>query len=316
MLIHRNAVLSRSNAHGTRRLGLLALALALALGGVGHASAGMPTPGGPPCPASWVLLEHRFAITSYTTVGGALAAAQNGDTVQVCSGAYSGGVRISKSITLRGAGAAATTLSGGGAFPVVTVASGATVTIDSVTITNGNSWAGGGVSNRGTLTVDHSAVVGNNNPLVLSGFGGGGISNLGTLTVDHSAVDNNTSAGDGGGIFNRGMLVVRNSNVGGNTAGVCSTPGYGGGGIANRNGVLTLDNTAVVGNTAGPCGHGGGVYTTGTTKLINHTTVTNNRATWSGGGILGIVTVDATIAAGSISGNLPSDCLPAIAGIC
>jgi len=59
--------------------------------------------------------------------------------------------RFSKSVSLVGAGAAQTTISGGG--PVLTIALTASVTIRGVTISGGDTAdSGGGISNGGTLT--------------------------------------------------------------------------------------------------------------------------------------------------------------------
>ena len=62
-----------------------------------------------------------------TTIAGALTAANNGDKIVIGAGPYSGGFTIDKSVSLLGAGAGLTTISGGG--PVVTVASGVSATI-------------------------------------------------------------------------------------------------------------------------------------------------------------------------------------------
>src|SRR5262245_9691130 len=53
------------------------------------------------------------------TIQSALAAADDGDVINVAAGRYRGPLTITKSVTLAGAGAAATTIDGGG--PVVTV---------------------------------------------------------------------------------------------------------------------------------------------------------------------------------------------------
>src|SRR3954469_9917345 len=81
----------------------------------------------------------------FATVQHAVDAAHDGDTIRLGAGTFAGGVVITKSVTLEGAGADATVISGGG--PVVTVgeffaAEQPTVSIRRVTITGGRTTAG------------------------------------------------------------------------------------------------------------------------------------------------------------------------------
>src|SRR5215204_5594262 len=55
----------------------------------------------------------------HATIQGAVDAAQDGDRIMIAPGTYAGGIVVDKSVELRGAGARATVISGGG--PVVTV---------------------------------------------------------------------------------------------------------------------------------------------------------------------------------------------------
>jgi hypothetical protein len=55
----------------------------------------------------------------FATVRAALRAAHNGDTITIGRGSYAGGVTITKSVRLVGAGEKATRISGGG--PVISV---------------------------------------------------------------------------------------------------------------------------------------------------------------------------------------------------
>src|SRR4249919_3008369 len=99
----KHSVSRRSRLAG----GVLALATALVLTAV---AAG---------PASAATLKVCPTGCPYTTIPDALAAAADGDTIQVGAGVYAGGFQISKSVRLRGAGANLTTISGGG--PVIHV---------------------------------------------------------------------------------------------------------------------------------------------------------------------------------------------------
>ena len=55
----------------------------------------------------------------YSTIQAAVDAAHNGDTIRVERGTFDGGVTIDKSVSLLGAGARGTIISGGG--PVLTI---------------------------------------------------------------------------------------------------------------------------------------------------------------------------------------------------
>ena len=128
---------------------------------------------------------------------------------------------------------------------------------------------------------------------------GGGISNGGTLTLDHVTVSDNTATysgsslfrGTGGGIYNTGTLTLTDSTVSGNVA---SWDGRGdhcgllwyvpcgghGGGIENEAGSVTLTRTTVDGNRATE--RGGGIENSdGGTLVLTNSTVSGN----TGGGI-------------------------------
>ncbi|MCS6941174.1 MAG: CSLREA domain-containing protein, partial [Roseiflexus sp.] len=99
-------------------------------------------------------------------------------------------------LTIDGGGSV--TISGNNAVRVMTVDSGADLTLRNLTVANASTiLSGGGVANSGTLTVINSSFSGNN------AGSGGGIVNLGsgTLTVSNSTFSNN-SATFGGGIDN------------------------------------------------------------------------------------------------------------------
>src|SRR5262249_53519644 len=117
---------------------------------------------------------------------------------------------LAHSISIDGPGAAQLTVrrDTGGSYRIFTVASGATVSISGLSITNGyngSSFDGGGIENLGTLTVSDCTISGNMNE---SAYGGGGIYNDGTLTVSNCMISGNIafggfeSLGLGSGIFN------------------------------------------------------------------------------------------------------------------
>ncbi len=160
------------------------------------------------------------------------------------------------------------TIDSGNRHRVLSVQSGAEVTLDGFTITRGyvGNGNGGGIANGGTLTLLNSTVSDSEADLTSSylkrGFGGG-IHNTGTLTLINCTVSGNTArgkwqppgicwggdcpdvfvGGDGGGIDNRGTLFLINSTVSENEA------ESNGGAIYNQGeGVGRLTNSTVANN--------------------------------------------------------------------
>ena len=88
---------------------------------------------------------------------------------------------VNKSVSLLGAGATQTTISGGG--PVVEVASSVSVAMDGLKITGGSSLVdGGGIRNLGTLVVTNAIVSGNTTTTTGGGIVNGTAETPGTLT--------------------------------------------------------------------------------------------------------------------------------------
>ena len=90
------------------------------------------------------------------------------------------------------------------------------------------------------------------------GFDGGGIQNRGGLSLSHVTVRGNAACGGGGGIANSSFVSVSidSSTVSGNSA-------FKGGGIANVKGgsaILTITGSAISGNKVLAGGAGGGIY--------------------------------------------------------
>lgn len=164
---------------------------------------------------------------------------------------------------------------------------------------------GGGIANGGSgarMTLTNCIVSGNFSGVdVLRPYGtGGGISNDGgTLTIIGSTISDNTTQAEGGGLFSVGSLAIINSTVSGNRAiGTHDGEGFGyGGGIHSRYGtMMTLSGSTVSNNFAS--NSGGGIYGFGS---ITHSTISGNRVQafgGSGGGIYiinGFVTIGHTI---------------------
>ncbi|NBB78871.1 MAG: hypothetical protein GVY36_05415 [Verrucomicrobia bacterium] len=142
---------------------------------------------------------------------------------------------------------------------VMEIAAGHTVALHSLTLTGGKATGsfpnnrGGGIYNRGTLTLDWSTLSGN------SAAFGGGIYNRGTLTLTQSTLSGNYAADNGGGIYIDGTLTLDQSTLSGNSA-------ANGGGIYNTD-TLTLTQSTLSGNSAAD--DGGGISNFGTLTLTN-----------------------------------------------
>jgi hypothetical protein len=193
----------------------------------------------------------------------------------------------------------------GGNYRIFSVAPGATVRIAGLHIMNGLvvNDLGGGILNRGTLTLEDSRVTGNkaSNSGDYSAVKGGGIYNEGTLITSRCAVSSNISSNIytsgyatgayGGGIYNIGTLSISDSMLSGNLS-KASAKNYGftsGGAIANAGGAVTIsrstvaDNDAVGGGIDGGSGYGGGVSNTQGSLTITDSTISGNYAEGYGG---------------------------------
>ena len=278
---------------------MVAVATWAVQGPVGAASAS----GGSPC------VQVRGSC--FRTVQAAVDAAQVGDTVRVPAGRFAGGVTITKSITLAGAGASATALVGG--EHVLTVgtwmaATEPTVKISGLTLRGGRAHSSpesedftgkpGAEAGGGGLEIPVAADF---NP-------GASVTVIDSVITDNQAIPVDsllpgpdqekfwprcpdgfcTFAGAyGGGVENWGTLTLVRSTVSNNLAGGTLTSDAEGGGILSWNG-LTLDHSTVTGNRAvavAPHGRfveGGGIFMQTETSLTVHaSSVSGNTASLS-----------------------------------
>lgn len=136
------------------------------------------------------------------------------------------------------------------------------VTMNELTVTGGNV-VGGGTANRG-----------------------GGIHNRGTLTLTRSTVTENAVSTRGGGIANQGgTLMVVESTISTNDApGTATLPGSGGG-IYSEGGSVTVINSTISNNLADGPNHpqGGGILANSANLTLKSTTITNNFASEGSG---------------------------------
>jgi len=177
----------------------------------------------------------------------AILAASSGDTINFSvSGTITLGSTlpaIAINLSIDGSGQAIT-VDGASAHQILIVNSGATVTVQNLTIAHGVSSFGGGIFNSGTLTINNCTFSANG-----GSANGGGIYNTdgATLTITNSTFSGNDS-GDGGGIDNfDGTLTVTNSTFSGNTTG-----NFGGGILNNALGTVAVTNCTFADNNGPP----------------------------------------------------------------
>jgi hypothetical protein len=190
-----------------------------------------------------------YPVTSaiYKTIQAAVDCAPDLETlfisvISIEPGTYTENVYITKSLRLEGASAATTIVDGDNSDSVFSIFPGYFVFIDSLTITNGSSWVGGGVYIDGsTVSITGSTISGNTATEV-----GGAIFVVdGTVTLTSSTVVGNTADEDGGGIYSLGGLVtVSNTTITGNAATTA------GGAIYSMAGMVALVNSTIAGNSA------------------------------------------------------------------
>lgn len=245
------------------------------------------------------------AGVDYTTIGAAVADA-GCTTIDVAAGTYAENLTIDRDLTLQGAGAGATIIDGNGEVThqrVMSITLAHNVSIADVTIQHGYAVSpthgGGGISNRGVLTLTgviltHNVVSGTLSSDIGGAVSPGGVGN-GRLVMENCVVSHNT-ADRGGGIFFNSTLWMTNTLVYSNTA-------RAGGGIINY-GAMTLTNVTLSDNYASV--NGGGIRNNGEATVINSTITAN--------GGRGISNFDAVTLTNTIlADNSPDNCSGAIA---
>jgi hypothetical protein len=234
------------------------------------------------------LVINAASAASYTSLQAAQDAAGAGATLWL-RGTCIGTTKITKNLTVTGQhrrGFTAPTLKGGGPGSVLKIHSGVTLTVNTLTITGGKAFLGGGifVNTGSSLTLNNVTVSGNAANFTSHGVlgGGGGIENNGKVTLNGSTtITGNTALSDGGGI-----------------------------GSQSADATVTLNDSATItGNTAGR--RGGGIFNwVGTVTLNDSATITGNTAPATGGGIFNLCgTLNGAVAGtgGNVFSNKPDD---------
>lgn len=193
------------------------------------------------------------------------------------------------------------TISGNGASRIFEVTAG-TSTLDALILRDGVATSGGAilVSSGANLTVDHSTITANHTIAGQAGASrGGGIANRGNLTLKNSTVEQNSAFDHGGGIFNGGTFTAIDSTISDN-----STAGFGGG-VLSDGGLFVATNLTVSGNSASV---GGGIVNE-VEFIAHNITVSGNNGGAYGSGVfnVGTFSVSNSIILGNGSGEIESE---------
>lgn len=271
-------------------------------------------------PAVWTFCTLRAAIQETNELPGP-------DTILVPAGTYSldiqgilenesltGDLDVTDTLTIRGEGADKTIIDARGIDRVLDLPTwGTSLTLENLTLTNGSlppslHWTkkgGGGIRNRGHLTLRNVIIRNNHVSGTSSGDAGGGLFNYAQCTVSKTTIENN-SAGRGGGVYNfqDGTFTLSESSLLNNTS-------NSGGGLRN-DGTLKIINSTISGNNTriDQAHDGGGVFNEGNLDVIQ-ATIASNSASGSGGGIWnqGRLSLINTI----LADNEPGNCNPSAA---
>ena len=185
-----------------------------------------------------------YYVNPTLMIQGAVNAAQSGDAINVAAGTFKENVKIDKSLTVKGAGATNTIVNGnkaGSVFAIGMKDPNVDVALSGMTATNGNANDGGGIVNRGKLTLTGVSLTDN------AANNGGGICNIfGSVIMNSGSITRNI-ANNGGGICNfYGTVNLKGGSITGNTANNLGGGIYSGG-ICNSDTVtLKIDGTQVV----------------------------------------------------------------------
>jgi CSLREA domain-containing protein len=208
----------------------------------------------------------------------------------------------SGSLTIDGTGQTIT-IDGDDSFQVLQVNSGATLSLNSLTIANGNQGAGdgGAIYNGGTsLTITNCTFSGNSSNDDGGTFGGAIFSSGGSvLTVDRSVFSSNSAGANGSGgaiAVLTGPISITNSVFSDNQASI-------GGGIfqVDAENTLTVGNSTFSNNSALSDGTANGGAIDCLSGTITNSNFIRNSATTNGGGVN---CTNAAISGSTFSGNV------------
>ncbi|MEE4380243.1 MAG: choice-of-anchor Q domain-containing protein [Candidatus Competibacteraceae bacterium] len=186
-------------------------------------------------------------------------------------------------------------------FRLLHIAENGNLTLNQLTLTGGLALApvsldyvfgtGGGLFNRGKVSLTNSTLSGNS----AANFGGGFFNySSGSVGVTNSTLSGNSAADYGGGFINVGTMSLTSSTLSGNSA------NFGGGFYNGDGGTVSVTNSTLSGNSAD---FGGGFSNFGTMSLTS-STLSGNSAEDDGGGFFNASSGAVSLTNSTLSSNL------------
>jgi hypothetical protein len=231
------------------------------------------------------------------TIGHALSQSARKKVISVGAGEYhEHGLVVTGTVEIDGAGSSSTVIDADHQAQVMLVRTGGTLTLNGVTIRNGNGPAhAGGIENSGTLALFHDRLIGN-----VAVDPGGAVVNYTTITalVDVSFV-RNSSQGYGGALANFGTVLLADGDVFKN-----NSAQNGAGAVDNEGSINTLDSTSFIGNRSG---YAGAIDNGDTIGDLSGDLFWNNTAYGYGGGLVNVFGTMGNVSDDTFVGNSVSD---------
>lgn len=280
---------ARRLVRSTALVCILALGAALLLSSSAPAAVQV-TSTADPSGGTCTLREAIEAVNNHASSGGCSGVEASGETIiEVPANTYGLAsqleIKAGAEVRIVGIGGFAV-LDGGNHNRVLEVASGATATLVGIEVTHGRAHnapvpvsvyqafpgeSGGGIYNKGTLTLE--------NDLVLENQAGNGANGLDSEPLTSGG--SGSEGGSGGGIYNSGSLTIFNTTIGKNLTGAGGTGGDGGEGETPAVGHFA---NGLTGGKGGPAGDGGGIFNSGSLHIEDSTVSENATARGGNGG--------------------------------
>jgi IPT/TIG domain len=231
------------------------------------------------------------------TIGHALVQSGSKKIIDVRAGEYhEHGLVVTGTVEIDGSGSSSTTINAEHQGQAILVQAGGALTIDGVTIRNGNSPAhAGGIENSGTLALRHDRLIHN-----VAVDPGGAIVNYATITalVDVSFVGN-SSQSYGGALTNFGTVDVVSGDVFKN-----NFAQDGAGAVNNEGSINTLDSTSFTGDQSG---YAGAIDNSGAIGNLSGDLFWNNEVNGYGAALVNVFGTMNNVSDDTFVGNSVSD---------
>ncbi|MEZ5428442.1 MAG: choice-of-anchor Q domain-containing protein [Pyrinomonadaceae bacterium] len=197
-------------------------------------------------------------------------------------------------LVINGPGAGLLKIANGFNDRIFLVNAGADLSVEKLTLSEGDADSGGAVYNFGTLTIADCVVRDNTSVL----RGGAIYNNEGNLTIVNSEFRGNSTLNSGGGAVSSllGTVSITGTHLWNNSAGSF------GGALDFNTSTVSINNSAVTNNSA--VNAGGGIAASGSSVLtITNSTVSQNQVVTGGGGIANLTQATTSLISSTVAGN-------------